>query len=354
MKKCSKCLNDESVRNINFDENFVCNFCNNFEKLKPQLQDYDNLQRLFEERIEQVRGKYDYDAAVGISGGKDSFYVLHELLNKYNLKIKSFTMDNGFLTDEAKKNVIRIVNEYKIEHEFINFDENILKKFYKYSMKKWLTPCVACSYIGYASMINYASKVNAGMCIHGRTPEQMYRLLGTDVFTHFVEAGLKSIKYLDSNKLYAELLNSIGIKLDKNIMNDVKAMLFKDVKANDFREFVPYFLYHEYQEDDIVSYLEKNTSWKRAENGDVTHFDCKISKAAKYIYQCAEGRPHILPELSVLVRTGAYTKEECITKLEQHILKKPTKELTYLCKYVGVNKDILLLKAKIYNRMIKK
>lgn len=346
-KVCTVCLNDTSVRNIKFNEEGLCNYCENYFRDKEKLQDYDTLNKLFVERLELIKGKHKYDVAVGISGGKDSVFVLHQLKTKYNLKIKAFTMNNGFLSEEAKKNIDSIVKEFDVEHEYINFDSSLLKKFYAYSIKKWLVPCVACSYIGYASMINFASKIDAGMIVHGRSPEQMFRMYGEDVFTELVSAGLKSIKDLDLNDLYTRLLLGIDEKLDENLKNDVKNMLFKDIVGKDFREFVAYFLYHPYNEKEIVSFLRENTSWSVGEH--YNHYDCRIHQAAKYIYQCAEGRAHILAEVSFLIRDGQISIEEAKEKLKGEILsKKPKKEMDELFGYINKKEYSTIFKAKAY------
>lgn len=351
--RCSKCINDKSVRKIEFDSEGICNFCNNYEKIKNKIKDDEYLEKLFKERIERVRGKHKYDVALGISGGKDSVYVLHQLVNKYNLKVMTFTMNNGFLTAEAKKNINQIVNDYKVEHEYIEFDSKLLQRVYHYSMSHFLVPCIACSYIGYAAMISYATKIDAGMCIHGRSPEQMLRYYGDDVFTNFVNLGLKRVDEIDIVQNYINLLNSVKEKVDENIFNDIKNIAFDGVKDNDFREFVPYFLYHKYDEKEIVKYLKENTKWNPPE--EYNHYDCEIHNAAKYIYQCAEGRPHKLPEISVLVRMEKITREDGIKLLEREVIKdKPKEELKKLCSYAKINKTVLFTKAKIYNKIIKK
>jgi hypothetical protein len=290
--------------------------------------------------------------AVGLSGGKDSIYVLYELLYKYKLKVKTFTMHNGFLTEDAKKNIDKIVKEFNVEHEYIEYDKELLRKFYRYSMKKFLVPCIACSYIGYASMINYTTKIDAGMCIHGRSPEQMLRCYGKDVFTSFVNLGLKSINEINIDHEYKNILKNISTKLDKTIQNDIEKMLYDDIEDKTFREFVAYFLYHKYNEQDIIKFLMKNTSWRPPK--EYNHYDCKIHNAAKYIYQKAEGRAHRLPETSVLVRKGEITKEEGKSILENELIEKPEDELQILFKFVKLNRIIHFIKAKIYNWYINK
>lgn len=353
MKKCTRCLNDSTVRRMTLDENGICGYCRSYERIEAQLSDRERLSELFRERIGQVRGKHAYDAAVGISGGKDSVFVVHELVRRYGLKVKTFTMLNGFFSDDARRNVDRLVQEFGVEHEYIEFDAALLRKFFRYSMQHWLTPCVACSYLGYAAMINYATRIDAGMCIHGRSPQQMLRYYGDDVFTSLMDAGLQSVKEIDLNALYGQLLSSIETRMDSNLLADVKGMLYNGIEEGDFREFVPYFLYHDYDERSIVAFLREHTGWVTDERYD--HYDCLVHNAAHYIYQCAEGRPHCQPEVSVLVRSGKITREEGMRLVEaEHYARKPTEELQFLCDTVGLKPRPILLKAGIYKRFVKK
>jgi len=353
MKHCIRCLNNETVRNIRFSPEGVCNYCENYDKIANKLQDRAAMHQLFQERIDRVRGKYDYDAAVGISGGKDSMYVLYKLVNDYGLKVKTFTMLNGFFSKSARNNVDRMVKEFGVEHEYISFDPALRKRFFRYSVQHFLTPCIACSYLGYAAMINYTAKINAGMCIHGRSPQQMLRHYGEDVFTGFVDAGLQSPEQTDPNALYAELLRMTEKKLDKGLASDVKEMLYHGVKQNDFREFTAFFLYHPYDEQQIVNFLREHTSW--TPDADYDHYDCKIHHAAHFIYQCAEGRPHCLPEVSVSVRMGQLTRRQGMRLVQRAFYReKPRNEMRLLCHALQVHETPIRLKAWIYRNFITK
>ena len=353
MKKCVRCLNNGTVRRMHLNAEGQCCYCSNYDKISAQLQDTDRLRALFSERIEQVRGKYPYDAAVGISGGKDSMYVLYQLVKVYGLNVKAFTMRNGFFSKTAQQNVDRIVQEFGIPHEYIDFDPALLKRFFRYSMQHWLTPCIACSYLGYAAMINYTVKINAGMCIHGRSPQQMLRYYGDDVFTGFVDAGLKPPAETDVNALYENLLGLTGDKLDKGLAADVKQILYDGISEHDFREFTAFFLYHPYDEQEIVSFLQTHTSWMPERDYD--HYDCEIHHAAHYIYQCAEGRPHCLPEISVLVRSGRLTPEQGRKIVEAaYYHEKPASELKQLFRTVGLHHAPLFAKAWVYRNWVKK
>ena len=296
--RCNRCLNDETVRGISFDSSGVCNFCHNFDEIKEKLADENMLHQLFQERVDAVRGKHRYDAALGISGGKDSEFVLHELVRKHGLHVCTFTLDNGFLSEEAKRNIDKTVRNYGVDHEYITFDRAMQQRQYHYSMKHFLVPCIACS----------------------------LRRYGNDVFTRFVDMGLKSIHEIDIAESYSSLLESVRDKVDEGIFNDIRSIAFEGVDGIEFREFVPYFLYYRYDEKEIVRFLKEETGWTPPE--DYNHYDCAIHNATKYIYQCAEGRPHRLPEISVLVRMGMMTREEALELLAQEQMMEKPKEGT--------------------------
>ncbi|MDE7162059.1 MAG: hypothetical protein K2N65_04790, partial [Anaeroplasmataceae bacterium] len=165
---CVCCVNDKTVKHITFDTEGVCNYCRTYQKYESLLHNYSYLEELFLKKIKSTE-PHAYDVAVGISGGKDSTFVLYELIHKYKLKVCTYTLDNGFLSDEAKGKINQIVQEFQVPHEYVSCDQEILKRMYHYIVKKYLSPCIACSFLGYAAMINYASRVDAAVGIHGRS-----------------------------------------------------------------------------------------------------------------------------------------------------------------------------------------
>ena len=349
-RECTCCVNDKTVKHIHFSKDGKCNFCDTYEKYKDQLHDYENLEKLFLKKIDR-KGNYDYDAVVGFSGGKDSTYVLYRLVHDYKLKVKAFTLDNGFMSKEARTKIDRLVKELGVEHEYVVCDNSILKDMYHSIVSKYLSPCIACSILGYAVMINYASKMNAKVCIHGRSFYQMFRNFSTDVddiFKPLIEAGLKD-EEIDFNQLYSVIIDKIDLLVDKKLASRVKNELLRDGKEKGFRDFVAYFLYHPYDQKEIVSFLEQNTSW-RVESEE-EHFDCQIHHGALYLKNMMARRNHLMPEYSVMVREGVMSKEEAKAKMNQVIDKEVAEsELKDLCKYANINYKKLMFKAKLYSK----
>lgn len=349
-KKCSFCLNDYTVKKIKICDNGKCNYCNTFDEYYEKLHDYDNLNKLFLKKIENKEG-YQYDVAVGFSGGKDSTYVLYKLVKEYKLKVYAYTLDNGFLSEEAKKRINDIVKSLNVYHEYVECDEILLKKIYKSIVNKYLSPCIACSFLGYAVMINQASKVNAKVTIHGRSTYQMFRNFASDVddvFKPFILSGLE--ENVDLNKLYNDVLGKIERLVDKDLKKEIEKKLLNDAFNKGFREFVGYFLYHPYNKEEVIKFLKENTIWDF--DREAEHFDCKIHYGAWYLKSMIARRDHEIPEYSVMIREGHKQKEEITEKIKKRVIdkKRAEKELKEFCDYANINYNKLMIKAKIYSK----
>ena len=346
---CKRCVSDKTVRHIVFDKNGICNFCNSYDKHYNELHDYPRLNELFLKKLHTDK-PHRYDVALGFSGGKDSTYVLYMLVKVYRLKVRAFTLDNGFLSGEAKEKIDRIVKEFGVEHEYVVCDDTILKDMYKYIVTKYLSPCIACSFLGYAAMINYASKIDAAVGIHGRSVPQMLRNYADDVddfFKPFIESGLKEDG--DDDKIFSTVLEKISGLVDKKLAEKIKENLLRDAIEKGFRPFLSYFLYHPYDAKNIISFLEEKTSW-RVESEE-EHFDCLIHHGALHIKNLAARRNHLMPEYSVMVREGTMSREEALQRLTVNDdIAASEKELKMLCDYADINYPLLMLKAKLYSK----
>ena len=52
-----------------------------------------------------------------LSGGKDSTYALCRLV-EMGLSVYAFTLDNGYISEQAKANIRRVVDALGVDHEF--------------------------------------------------------------------------------------------------------------------------------------------------------------------------------------------------------------------------------------------
>ncbi len=126
---CSNCIMDSSDPNIIFDEQGVCDYCNNFQQLiqpswESSLQDSSQLQRMADAIRKDSKGN-DFDCIIGLSGGLDSSYAAYIAVKKMGLRPLLFHVDAGWNTDQAVGNIEKLVDGLGLDlyTEVVNWDE---------------------------------------------------------------------------------------------------------------------------------------------------------------------------------------------------------------------------------------
>lgn len=133
LRRCSKCALPETFPYIFFDKQGVCNYCHAYEPLVV----------LPDEQIEAMLAKHrtpggEPDCLVAFSGGRDSSYGLHLLVEKYKMRPLAFTYDWGMVTDLARRNQARMCGKLGVEHLWISADIKAKRANIRENVKAWL------------------------------------------------------------------------------------------------------------------------------------------------------------------------------------------------------------------------
>jgi glucosamine--fructose-6-phosphate aminotransferase (isomerizing) len=134
LKRCTKCILPDTMPYIKFDEHGVCNYCHNYKKRnKPKP-----VEELFK-LVEPYRksGK-EFDCIVPFSGGRDSSYGLHLILEELKMKPLTYTYDWGMVTDLGRRNISRMCSEMGIENIIVAANISQKRKNIKMNLSAWL------------------------------------------------------------------------------------------------------------------------------------------------------------------------------------------------------------------------
>jgi N-acetyl sugar amidotransferase len=110
---------DTTDAEIQFDENGVCNRCNEYKHRIEKWWNYglgheQELQRIVAEIKKSGEGK-PYDCILGLSGGLDSSYLLHLAVKEWGLRPFVFHVDAGWNLPVAERNIRRICDKLGVD-----------------------------------------------------------------------------------------------------------------------------------------------------------------------------------------------------------------------------------------------
>lgn len=133
LRRCSKCILPETMPFISFDEEGVCNYCKNY-KIRNKPREKKELFNL----VEPYRKKSGNECIVPFSGGRDSCYGLHLIVNELKMKPITYTYDWGMVTDLGRRNISRMCAELGVENIIVSADIAKKRKNIAMNLKAWL------------------------------------------------------------------------------------------------------------------------------------------------------------------------------------------------------------------------
>ena len=134
LKRCKKCILPETMPFIKFDDDGVCNYCKNY-KLRNNPKPKEELLKLVEP---YRRSGNDLDCIVPFSGGRDSCYALHLIVNELKMKPVTYTYDWGMVTDLGRRNISRMCSELGVENIIVAADISKKRDNIKKNLNAWL------------------------------------------------------------------------------------------------------------------------------------------------------------------------------------------------------------------------
>jgi glucosamine--fructose-6-phosphate aminotransferase (isomerizing) len=118
---------------IYFDGQGVCNYCVNHRsrnETKPRQELFD--------LVEPYRRPGELDCIVPFSGGRDSCYALHLIVNELKMTPITYTYDWGMVTDLGRRNISQMCGDMGIENIIIAADISKKRENIKKNLKAWL------------------------------------------------------------------------------------------------------------------------------------------------------------------------------------------------------------------------
>lgn len=332
MTRCTNCVLPDTIPNIHYNDEGVCNYCIEFERKKHYVEiDYVAKKKAWEKYIEQVNvkrknRKSKYDILVPLSGGRDSSYVALQLSK--NLKLLCVNYENPFTSYQAKTNIKILTKRINADLVTFRYPNEIHQKSLKTNLKAWLKNpqlattgllCLVCKQM-YLDFFRIAKKQKIDLIVDGSNPNEAntFKLeaqAGKGAkklysFKAFVNISLKSLRGFS----YLKPCNFLpGINTIFSLNGNTPYLRWKYPKIHK----IGYFYFHKYNEKKINTAL-KNIGWNKAiDNNSPWRFDCEIDSLKNYLYEKLIGANEKDDLFSQNIRKGMMTREEAVKRLHE-------------------------------------
>lgn len=334
---------DTSDSKILFDNNGVCDHCNNYiENIKPIFEYHSQRENQINKLITKIKNdgaKRDFDCIIGLSGGLDSSYLTHLAVTKMDLKPLVFHVDAGWNTQIAVNNIERIVEKLELDlfTEVINWEE--MKDLQLSFIKSGVPHIDIPQDVSFFSvMYKFADKYNVKNILTGanyatecvRPPvEWMYyadKFQILDIHKKFGKIKLKNfpLSHILKHKIYLPYIRGINVVAPLNYFSYIK----KDVEK---------LLIDTYE---WQSYPQK-------------HFESRFTRFYEGYWLLKKfGYDSRKPQLSSLILTNQLSRDEALKILDYPPLNNEMirKEFSYVATKLGISKEELETYLKAPNK----
>jgi len=133
LRRCTRCILPETMPFIEFDPGGQCNYCRNYRP-RNQPKPFEQLRDL----VEPFRRTIGPECIVPLSGGRDSCFSLHLIVNELKLRPITFTYDWGMVTDLGRRNISRICAKLGVENIIVAADIEQKRRNIAMNLKAWL------------------------------------------------------------------------------------------------------------------------------------------------------------------------------------------------------------------------
>ena len=129
--ECKRCLANSTISSLKLDSNGICQFCKIHDEMDKEypLNKYSE-ENIFKiaETVKQKGKNLNYDCLVGVSGGRDSTFLLYYIKKILKLRPLAVHYDNGFDSDTSVSNILKICEKLDVELETNVADWETFKK----------------------------------------------------------------------------------------------------------------------------------------------------------------------------------------------------------------------------------
>jgi len=355
-KICKTCVLPESSL-FHLDSTGNCRLCNSPSLFKHIVKkpDSEKLSQLIEQTKRNGKNK-KYDCIVAWSGGRDSTFMLHELVKTHNLRCAAVFGKTPFTPNEIIDSVYSIAKKLEIELIEVQTPANH-QEIASYCLKEYLkTPipifinlaCSSCKFIN-KEIFKQAQRLGAKTVIYGGNRFEYFPSgpASIDINSENRYSFLNMVRDNISRLIKGAGILTTSPALLKYCLTFFKASVFYvnqytvylRVRYPDIVRF-DYYHFADWDEGKIKVALN-DLGWKLPSGCNSTwRADCVFEAVKNTAFKKQLGFTYAQAMYSNLIRGNKITREEALDRLEKEGISEP--RLHKALELCGLPKDVFI------------
>ncbi|MEM7113998.1 MAG: amino acid adenylation domain-containing protein, partial [Chloroflexota bacterium] len=309
---CVRCGLPSNYPEADFDSENVCADCRAYGRYQAEVARYFRTPQELSGQLQQIKeanAEKPYDCMVLLSGGKDSTYMLYQLVHTFGMRPLVFSLDNGYISEQALDNVRRMCADLSVGLEIATTPH--MNAIFADSLRRHSNVCDGCYKTIYTLSMNLANQYQIGTIITGLARGQLFETRLADTFrARCFEPATIDTWIKDARKAYHQIEDATTQLLDVRIFNNDR--IFDEIEFLDFYRYIDVGL------DEVYDYLTAETVWQRpSDTGRSTN--CLINDAGIYIHNKERGYHNYALPYSWDVRLGHKTRDMAMHELDDEL-----------------------------------
>ncbi len=247
------------------------------------------------------------------------------------LKVLAFTLDNGFISEEALDNVRRIVKDLGVDH--VMGSTPAMNEIFVDSLERHCNVCNGCFKTIYTLSTQIAVEKKIPIIVTGLSRGQFFETRLTEELFWKDKVDIAGIDQtiLNARKEYHRVDDAVKRLMDVSIFEDDS--VFEQVR------FVDFFRYTDVSLEEMYEYLDQRLPWIRpSDTGRSTN--CLINKLGIYVHTKEQGYSNYAFPYSWDVRMGHKNRATAIDEINEPIDEQEVKMMMKEIGYVEPRKTV--------------
>jgi len=303
---CVRCVQDTKIPGIQFNEKGICNFCDLHDLME---QEYPNdergsksIQSLLSKIKKSSKGK-KYDCVLGLSGGRDSTFLLWLCVKKWKLNPLVVHFNDGFDNPVAGENMLKACKKLNVELLTVTSEWKSAKDL-KITFLKASTPD-----------LNLGTDIGIASSLYGMSLK--YDIKHVLIAQSFRTEGIKPLTWAYFDGDYLRNVHALFGKAPLLPFQPEKPGFHLGLKELAFYTFkkgisvwTPLY-YYPYIRKQAENIIKEELSWVYP---GAHYFDDLYHAFIKYIHRIKFDIDMNMNSDSALVRSGQMTREEALKR----------------------------------------